>query len=89
MKEEIAMAVTTDPLTGVFEADRTHSSFQFAVRHMEVASGGRGRRRANGARRCARSGSDARQPLRAQEDVDRLAARFRRRLDQPRAAPPR
>jgi hypothetical protein len=28
------MAVTTAPLTGHFAADRTHSSFQFAVRHM-------------------------------------------------------
>jgi polyisoprenoid-binding protein YceI len=32
------MAVTTDPLTGVFDADRTHSSFQFAVRHMTVST---------------------------------------------------
>ncbi len=32
------MAVTTDPLTGAFEADRTHSSFQFAVRHMKVST---------------------------------------------------
>ncbi|MGB0095006.1 MAG: YceI family protein [Solirubrobacteraceae bacterium] len=32
------MAVTTDPLTGVFDADRTHSSFQFAVRHMKVST---------------------------------------------------
>ncbi|MBA3429473.1 MAG: YceI family protein [Actinobacteria bacterium] len=32
------MAVTTDPLTGVFEADRNHSSFLFAVRHMKVSS---------------------------------------------------
>lgn len=32
------MAVATDPLTGVFEADRTHSSFQFAVRHMKVST---------------------------------------------------
>ena len=32
------MEVTTDPLTGVFEADRTHSSFQFAVRHMKVST---------------------------------------------------
>jgi hypothetical protein len=32
------MAVTTHPLTGVFEADRTHSSFQFAVRHMKVST---------------------------------------------------
>jgi polyisoprenoid-binding protein YceI len=32
------MAITTDPLTGVFEADRIHSSFQFAVRHMKVAT---------------------------------------------------
>jgi polyisoprenoid-binding protein YceI len=31
------MAVTTDPLTGVFDADRVHSSFQFAVRHMQVS----------------------------------------------------
>ena len=29
------MAVTTHPLTGVFDADRTHSSFQFAVWHMK------------------------------------------------------
>jgi polyisoprenoid-binding protein YceI len=32
------MAVTTHPLTGVFEADRIHSSFQFAVRHMNVST---------------------------------------------------
>jgi polyisoprenoid-binding protein YceI len=32
------MAVTTDPLTGIYEADRTHSSFQFAVRHMKVST---------------------------------------------------
>ena len=32
------MALTTDPLTGVFDADRTHSSFQFAVRHMKVST---------------------------------------------------
>jgi polyisoprenoid-binding protein YceI len=32
------VAVTTEPLTGVFEADRTHSSFQFAVRHMKIAT---------------------------------------------------
>ena len=32
------MAVTTDPLTGVFEADRIHSSVQFAVRHMKVST---------------------------------------------------
>jgi polyisoprenoid-binding protein YceI len=33
------MAVTTsDPLTGVFGADRTHSSFQFAVSHMKVST---------------------------------------------------
>jgi polyisoprenoid-binding protein YceI len=32
------MAVTTDPLTGVFDADGTHSSFQFAVRHMKVST---------------------------------------------------
>jgi polyisoprenoid-binding protein YceI len=32
------MAVTTDPLTGVFEADRIHSSCQFAVRHMKVST---------------------------------------------------
>jgi len=31
------MAVTTAPLTGHFAADRTHSSFQFAVRHMKVS----------------------------------------------------
>ena len=27
------MAVPTDPLNGVFKAERTHSAFQFAVRH--------------------------------------------------------
>lgn len=32
------MAVTTDLLTGVFDADRVHSSFQFAVRHMNVST---------------------------------------------------
>ncbi len=32
------MTVTTDALTGVFEADRVHSSFQFAVRHMNVST---------------------------------------------------
>jgi polyisoprenoid-binding protein YceI len=32
------MAVTTEPLIGVFEADRAHSSFQFAVRHMKVST---------------------------------------------------
>ena len=32
------MAVTADPLSGVFDADPTHSSFQFAVRHMKVAT---------------------------------------------------
>jgi polyisoprenoid-binding protein YceI len=32
------MAITTDPLTGVFEADRVHSSFQFAIRHMSVST---------------------------------------------------
>ena len=32
------MAVTTEPLTGVFDADRTHSSLQFAVRHMKVST---------------------------------------------------
>ena len=32
------MAVTTQPLTGVFDADRIHSSFQFAVRHMKIAT---------------------------------------------------
>jgi polyisoprenoid-binding protein YceI len=32
------MALTTDPLTGVFEADRIHSSFQFAIRRMEVST---------------------------------------------------
>lgn len=32
------MDVTTDPLTGVFDADRAHSSFQFAVRHMKVST---------------------------------------------------
>ena len=32
------MAVTTHPLTGVFDADRTHSSFQFAVGHMKVST---------------------------------------------------
>jgi len=31
------MAVTTAPLTGHFAADRTHSSFQFAVGHMKVS----------------------------------------------------
>src|SRR4029077_7486008 len=28
----------THPLTGVFDADRTHSSFQFGVRHMKVST---------------------------------------------------
>jgi hypothetical protein len=32
------MAVATDPLTGVFDADGIHSSFQFAVRHMNVST---------------------------------------------------
>ena len=32
------MAVTTDPLTGVFDADRTHSSVQFATKHMKVST---------------------------------------------------
>ena len=32
------MTVTTDQLTGVFDADRTHSSFQFAIRHMKVST---------------------------------------------------
>jgi polyisoprenoid-binding protein YceI len=32
------MAVTTAPLTGVFEADSIHSSLQFAVRHMQVST---------------------------------------------------
>lgn len=32
------MAVTTHPLAGVFEADRNHSSFLFAVKHMKVSS---------------------------------------------------
>ena len=32
------MAVTTNPLTGVFDADRTHSSVQFAVKHMKVST---------------------------------------------------
>ena len=32
------MAVTTHPLTGVFDADRMHSSFQFAVRRMKVST---------------------------------------------------
>jgi polyisoprenoid-binding protein YceI len=32
------MAVITDALTGVFEADRVHSSVQFAVRHMKVST---------------------------------------------------
>jgi polyisoprenoid-binding protein YceI len=32
------MEVTTDPLAGVFDADRTHSAFQFAVRHMKVST---------------------------------------------------
>jgi polyisoprenoid-binding protein YceI len=32
------MAVATHQLDGVFEADRIHSSFQFAVRHMKVAT---------------------------------------------------
>lgn len=32
------MAVQTQPLTGVFEADRNHSSFQFAVKHMKVST---------------------------------------------------
>ena len=32
------MAVTTHALTGSFDADRTHSSFQFAIRHMKVST---------------------------------------------------
>lgn len=32
------MAITTDALAGVFEADRTHSSVKFAVRHMTVST---------------------------------------------------
>jgi polyisoprenoid-binding protein YceI len=32
------MAVTTHPLVGVFEADRHHSSIQFAVQHMTVST---------------------------------------------------
>lgn len=32
------MAVTTHPLTGVFDADRMHSSFQFGVRHTKVST---------------------------------------------------
>ena len=32
------MPVTTDPFTGVFEADRTHSSFQFAVGPLEAST---------------------------------------------------
>ena len=32
------MAVTTDLLTGDFDADCVHSSFQFAVRHMNVST---------------------------------------------------
>ncbi len=32
------MTITTHPLTGVFEADRNHSTFQFAVKHMKVSS---------------------------------------------------
>jgi polyisoprenoid-binding protein YceI len=33
-----AMASTTQPLTGVFDANRTHSSFQFGVRHMKIST---------------------------------------------------
>jgi hypothetical protein len=36
MEEGIAVTGATGPLTGAFEADRTHSSFQFAVRHMNT-----------------------------------------------------
>lgn len=32
------MAVTTAPVIGVFEADRIHSSFLFAIRHMKVST---------------------------------------------------
>ncbi len=32
------MPVATQPLTGVFNADPSHSSFLFAIRHMKVAS---------------------------------------------------
>jgi hypothetical protein len=32
------MTVTTGSLTGVFTADRVHSSLQFAIRHMQVSS---------------------------------------------------
>jgi polyisoprenoid-binding protein YceI len=32
------VTVTTEALTGVFEADRVHSSVQFAVRHMKVST---------------------------------------------------
>jgi len=33
-----ATEVAADQLTGVFDADRTHSSFQFGVRHMNVST---------------------------------------------------
>jgi polyisoprenoid-binding protein YceI len=36
MEEETAVAGATDSVTGAFEADRTHSSFQFAVRHVNT-----------------------------------------------------
>jgi polyisoprenoid-binding protein YceI len=32
------MTVATESLTGVFTADRTHSSLQFAIRHMQVST---------------------------------------------------
>lgn len=32
------MTVTTHPVIGIFKSDPHHSSFQFAVRHMEVSS---------------------------------------------------
>jgi polyisoprenoid-binding protein YceI len=32
------MAIATQPFTGTFVADPNHSSFQFAVKHMKVAS---------------------------------------------------
>ena len=32
------MSTATQPLTGTFAADPIHSSFQFAVKHMKVAT---------------------------------------------------
>jgi hypothetical protein len=36
MEEGTAVQAPPNWLTGAFEADRTHSSFQFAVRHMNT-----------------------------------------------------